>query len=79
MADTTSGLFNEIKSALEDVIYGSVEIYVQDKKITQITVRNIKKISVAIEEKPIDPAEIGEKKDRPQLLKKPKSPLDGNL
>ena len=43
MADTAKGLFDEIKSALEDVIYGSVEIYVQDKKITQITVSKIKK------------------------------------
>ncbi len=34
----------EIKKALKSVeTYGSVEIYVQDEVVTQITVRNIKK------------------------------------
>lgn len=50
MTDSAKVLFDEIKQALEKVIFGSVEIYVQDKKVTQITVRNIKKTSVSIEE-----------------------------
>lgn len=34
----------EIKTALETVSsYGSVEVYIQNGKVTQITVRNIKK------------------------------------
>lgn len=37
-------LLNEIVNALQNVSpYGSVEIYVQDSVVTQITVRNIKK------------------------------------
>jgi hypothetical protein len=37
-------LLAEIKSALKNVSpYGSVEIYVQDNTVTQITIRNIKK------------------------------------
>lgn len=42
-------LFNEIKEALRNVTYGSIEIFVQNKVITQITVRNIKKTSVDLE------------------------------
>ena len=37
-------LLNEIKNALQSVsLYGSVEIYVQNGVVTQITVRNIRK------------------------------------
>jgi len=37
-------LMSEIKSAIKSVkAYGSVEIYVQNNVVTQITVRNIKK------------------------------------
>ena len=62
MTDAAKVLFDEIKEALEKVIFGSVEIYVQDKKVTQITVRNIKKTSVSIEEeKPLTESE--EKED----------------
>lgn len=40
----TRELLDEIKEALKNVRgYGSVEIYVQDHKVTQITERNIKK------------------------------------
>jgi hypothetical protein len=39
-------LLLEVKKALKDVNnYGSVEIFVQDGVVTQITVRNIKKTS----------------------------------
>lgn len=39
-------LIREIKDALESVkAYGSVEIYVHNSMVTQITVRNIKKTS----------------------------------
>ncbi len=44
-------LLDEIKSALETVKYGSIEIFVQNKVITQITVRNIHKTSMEIEKK----------------------------
>lgn len=45
----SSALINEIVSALQSVNhYGSVEIYVQNSTITQITIRNIKKTSVSI-------------------------------
>ena len=37
-------LVEEIKTALKSIhSYGSVEIYVQDSAVTQISVRNIKK------------------------------------
>lgn len=42
-------LTNEILAALASVQgYGSVEIYVHDSKVTQITVRNIKKTNSPI-------------------------------
>lgn len=48
MAKFSITLLDEIEDALENITFGSVEIYVQDKKVTQITVRNIKKTSVAL-------------------------------
>lgn len=45
-----TSLLSEIQEALEHVSYGSIEIFVQNKVVTQITVRNIKKTSVDIEE-----------------------------
>lgn len=39
-------LLEEIKTALESVKFGSIEIFVQNKIITQITVRNIHKTSL---------------------------------
>lgn len=42
-------LLSEIKSALQSVKYGSIEIFVQNQVITQITVRNIHKTSVDLE------------------------------
>ncbi len=40
----TTGLLEEIKDALKNIKgWGSVEIYVQKGKVTQITERNIKK------------------------------------
>jgi len=45
-------LLTEIKTALKTVSpYGSVEIYVQDNIVTQITVRNIKKTTATIKNK----------------------------
>lgn len=41
-------LISEIEKALSDIIYGSVELYVQDRKVTQITVRNIRKTSMEV-------------------------------
>jgi len=41
-------LISEIENALDAVDFGSIEIYVQDKTVTQITVRNIKKTSIDI-------------------------------
>lgn len=41
-------LIKEIQNALEDINYGSVEVYVQKGKVTQITVRNIKKTDLQI-------------------------------
>lgn len=40
----TQHLLNELKTALKSIdSYGSVEVYVQDSVVTQITIRNIKK------------------------------------
>ena len=47
----TGDLLGEIKLSLKNVRgWGSVEIYVQDFKVTQITERNIKKTSLNISE-----------------------------
>ncbi len=45
---TKQELLQEIENALGAVDFGSIEIYVQDKTVTQITVRNIKKTSINI-------------------------------
>ena len=40
----SSTLIEELKAALKSIqAFGSVEIYVQDSTVTQITIRNIKK------------------------------------
>lgn len=45
----SSSLIGELEVALQMVkAYGSIEIYVQDSKVTQITVRNIRKTKVEI-------------------------------
>ncbi|MCL5970806.1 MAG: YezD family protein [Patescibacteria group bacterium] len=41
-------LLEEIKEALQNVNYGSVEIFVQNDNVTQITVRNIRKTGMEI-------------------------------
>lgn len=46
-------LMSDIKEELERIGYGSLEIYVQNNKVTQITVRNIKKTNVDIADKQI--------------------------
>jgi len=45
-------IINEIQKALGDIIFGSVELYVQNRKVTQITVRHIKKTNVETRETP---------------------------
>lgn len=45
----STNLLSEIKDALESVKYGSIEIVVQNRIVTQITVRNIHKTSMEIE------------------------------
>lgn len=48
-AHISQPLIEEIVQALRTVNqYGSVEIYVQNSTVTQITIRNIRKTSVAI-------------------------------
>ncbi len=43
-------LLDEIRNAIQSVHqFGSVEIYVQNHTVTQITVRTIKKTSVSVE------------------------------
>ena len=39
-------IISEIQKALDDIVFGSVELYVQNRKVTQITVRHIKKTNV---------------------------------
>ncbi|MCL4418612.1 DUF2292 domain-containing protein [Patescibacteria group bacterium] len=43
-------IISEIQKALDDMIFGSVELYVQNRKVTQITVRHIKKTNVGVSE-----------------------------
>lgn len=46
-------LMEEIKDELERIGFGSLEIYVQNNKVTQITVRNIKKTNVDISDQSV--------------------------
>lgn len=41
-------LLKEIQDALDGVVFGSVEIYVQDGKVTQISRRDIKKTNLVL-------------------------------
>ena len=41
-------LIDELTRALSNMSFGSIELFVQDKVVTQITIRNIKKTSVNI-------------------------------
>lgn len=59
-----SELLNEINSALKDLMWGSVEIYVQDNVVTQITVKNIKKTSVSTKESAV----LEDTKSKSQVL-----------
>jgi len=45
-------IISEIQKALDDMVFGSVELYVQNRKVTQITVRHIKKTNVEMEKIP---------------------------
>lgn len=47
---TKRQLLQEIEDALGSVKFGSVEIYVSDDKVTQITVRKITKTSIDVGE-----------------------------
>jgi hypothetical protein len=49
MNKSKSDLISKIENALNTVSFGSVEIIVQDKKVTQISVRNIQKTSIEID------------------------------
>lgn len=40
-------IINEISKVLDDMVFGSVELYVQNSRVTQITVRHIKKTSLS--------------------------------
>ncbi|MCL5438801.1 MAG: YezD family protein [Patescibacteria group bacterium] len=44
----SSKLLGEIEKALDGVIFGSVEIYVQDGKVVQISKRSIQKTNITI-------------------------------
>ena len=56
---TKRELLQEIEDALGSVKFGSVEIYVSDDKVTQITVRKITKTSIDVGEQ--QPEELQEK------------------
>lgn len=43
MAKKTPQLLSEINQALDDIRWGSIEVFVQNDEVTQITVKSIKK------------------------------------
>lgn len=43
MAKKTPQLLSEINEALDDLRWGSIEVFVQNDEVTQITVKKIKK------------------------------------
>ncbi len=45
---TSDSLLLEIEKTLQSISYGSIEIFVQDGTVTQITVRKIKKTRLAV-------------------------------
>jgi hypothetical protein len=47
----SSQLLEEIKGALQSVNFGSIEIFISDSNVTQITTRTIKK-TTTLEDKP---------------------------
>ena len=59
---TKHDLLQEIENALGRVDFGSVEIIVQDKKVTQISVRSIKKTSIDITQDSEIPQQIDKTK-----------------
>lgn len=63
-AKSKKDLITEIENALDAVDFGSIEIYVQDKTVTQITVRNIKKTSINITSNITSSSEIINKEDQ---------------
>lgn len=48
MARKTQQLLSEINEALDDIRWGSIEVFVQDDEVTQITVKKIKKTATII-------------------------------
>lgn len=50
-------LLSTLSKAVEDRIYGSVEVYFEDGKITQITQRTIKKLTQKVKEKTSAPSQ----------------------
>lgn len=42
-----NSLLDQIKKALENIKWGSIEIFIQDSMVVQITERNIKKFQEA--------------------------------
>lgn len=47
-ASKKPSVLDEVQAALQTIKFGSVEIYVQDGSVTQVTVRNIKKTKLEI-------------------------------
>lgn len=43
--DMDSGVINDIKKALQNIQWGSLEIFIQNSHVVQITERNIKKVN----------------------------------
>lgn len=65
-------LIDEIKNALHSVDYGSIEIIVTNRVVTQISKRNIKKTSIHLEEEEVS----GSIKKKLQITKIKKLSID---
>ena len=52
MAD--QNIISEIKQAIENIQYGSVEVIVQDGTVTQISTRIIKKTNIKSQQAPVN-------------------------
>jgi hypothetical protein len=69
--ESSNQLIKEINSALKNLMCGSIEIYVQDNVVTQITVKNIKKTRVSTREE-TDTLENGKNEQKVLTNKKHK-------
>lgn len=62
MVPNNQSIFDEIRQAIENISYGSVEVIVQNGTVTQISTRIIKKTNIRPASQPVNGVRILKKK-----------------